>query len=318
MNENLPIALQKLYGCVSKGLGTAMIPKEVRDILGRQVAQIEMFNDRKEIVNEVSDLSYNEQLSVIETQELYERTCSRLLHQEMKKQENIENIVNSAKDILEKEQEDTISTKDVNDDWLMRFFNSVQDISDKKMQLLWGKILAGEVKQPNSFSLRSLDAMTKMSKDEANLFERLSPYVINFGGAYVIINNDDLNEKYSIAYGQVLMLDECGILDSSAMMSLNLEISEKKDCKIAYNSQLLIASAKDERKIHVQIFKLTRSGIELLNIVGCHYNDDYFAEVAKILAKENREVSFSLHKIVNKLEDGQIEYTIEGEKVIPD
>ena len=97
MNENLPIALQKLYGCVSKGLGTAMIPKEVRDILCRQVAQIEMFNDRKEIVNEVSDLSYNEQLSVIETQELYERTCSRLLHQEMKKQENIENIVNSAK-----------------------------------------------------------------------------------------------------------------------------------------------------------------------------------------------------------------------------
>ena len=47
----------------------------------------------------------------------------------MKKQENIENIISSAKDILEKEREDLISTKDVNEDWLMRFFNSVQDIS---------------------------------------------------------------------------------------------------------------------------------------------------------------------------------------------
>ena len=53
-------------------------------LYGRQVAQIEMFNDKKGIINEISDLSYNEQLSVTETQELYERTCSRLLHQEMK------------------------------------------------------------------------------------------------------------------------------------------------------------------------------------------------------------------------------------------
>ncbi len=50
MNENIPIALQKLYGCVSKGLGIAVIPKDVRDILGRQVAQIEMFNDKKGII----------------------------------------------------------------------------------------------------------------------------------------------------------------------------------------------------------------------------------------------------------------------------
>lgn len=318
MNDNIPIALQKLYSCVSKGLGPVVIPKDVRNILGRQVAQIEMFNDKKEIINEISDLSYNEQLSVIEAQELYERTCSRLLHQEIKKQENIENIINSAKDILEKEQEDSISSKDVNEDWLMRFFNSVQDISDEKMQLLWGKILAGEVKQPNSFSLRSLDAMTKMSKDEAQLFEKLSSYIINFSGTYAILNDDDLNKKYSIPYGQILALDECGIIDSSAMMSINYKINQKKDWKIVYNSQLLIASAKDERILGVQIFKLTRIGIELLKIVGCHYNDDYFGEVAKILARENKEVSFSLHKIVNKLEDGQIQYIADGVEVIPD
>lgn len=314
----MPIALQKLYSCVSKGLGLVVIPKEVRNILGSQVAQIEMFNAKKEIINEIADLSYNEQLSVIETQELYERTCSRLLHQEMKKQENIENIINSAKDILEKEQEDSISPKDVNEDWLMRFFNSVQDISDEKMQLLWGKILAGEVKQPNSFSLRSLDAMTKMSKGEAQLFEKLSSYIINFSGTYAILNDDDLNKKYSIPYGQILALDECGIIDSSAMMSINFKINQRENGKIVYNSQLLIASAKDERIISVQIFKLTRIGIELLKIVGCHYNDDYFGEVAKILARENREVSFSLHKIVNKLEDGQIQYIVDGVEVIPD
>jgi len=318
LNENIPIALQKLYGCVSKGLGIAVIPKDVRDILGRQVAQIEMFNDKKGIINEISDLSYNEQLSVTETQELYERTCSRLLHQEMKKQENIENIISSAKDILEKEREDLISTKDVNEDWLMRFFNSVQDISDEKMQLLWGKILAGEIKQPNSFSLRSLDAMTKMSKDEAQLFEKLSSYVINFRGTYAILNDDNLNERYSIPYGQILALDECGIIDSSAMMSLSLGIDSKTTLEVIYDSKLLIATAKDERKIRIQIFKLTRIGMEIFKIVGCHYNNEYFGEVAKILAKENKEISFSIHKILNKLEDGRVEYIAQGTEVIPD
>lgn len=318
MNENIPIALQKLYGCVSKGLGTAVVPKDVRDILGRQAAQIEMFNDKKGIINEISDLSYNEQLSVIETQELYERTCSRLLHQEMKKQENIENIINSAKDILEKEQEDSISAKDVNEDWLMRFFNSVQDISDEKMQLLWGKILAGEIKQPNSFSLRSLDAMTKMSKDEAQLFEKLSSYVINFRGTYAILNDDNLNKRYSIPYKQILALDECGIIDSSAMMSLSLGIDNETTLEVIYDSQLLIGAAKDERKIRIQIFKLTRIGMEIFKIVGCHYNNEYFGEVAKILARENKEISFSMHKILNKLEDGRVEYIAQGVEVIPD
>ena len=295
-----------------------MIPKDVRDILGRQVAQIEMFNDKKEIINEISELSYNEQLSVIETQELYERTCSRLLHQEIKKQENIENIINSAKDILEKEQEDSISSKDVSEDWMMRFFNSVQDISDEKMQLLWGKILAGEIKQPNSFSLRSLDAMTKMSKDEAQLFEKLSSYVINFRGTYAILNNDDLNEKYSISYGQIVALDECGIIDSSAMMSLSLGIDEETNLEIIYDSQLLIAFAKDERKIRMQIFKLTRIGMEIFKIISHCYNKEYFDEVAKILARENREISFSMHKILNKLEDGRFEYIAQGTEVVPD
>lgn len=219
---------------------------------------------------------------------------------------------------LEKEQEDSISSKDVSEDWMMRFFNSVQDISDEKMQLLWGKILAGEIKQPNSFSLRSLDAMTKISKDEAQLFEKLSSYIINFRGTYAILNNDDLNEKYSISYGQILALDECGIIDSSAMMSLTLGINEKATLEIVYDSQLLIASAKDERKIRIQIFKLTRIGMEIFKIISHCYNKEYFDEVAKILARENREISFSMHKILNKLEDERFEYIAQGTEVVPD
>ena len=61
----------------------------------------------------------------------------------------------------------------------MRFFNSIQDIGNEDMQTLWGKILAGEIKNPNTFTLRSLDTLSKITKGEAMLFKNMVPYIIN-------------------------------------------------------------------------------------------------------------------------------------------
>ena len=39
MNENFSNGLQKLYNCVSKGLGSIMIPQEVRNIIDKEAKQ---------------------------------------------------------------------------------------------------------------------------------------------------------------------------------------------------------------------------------------------------------------------------------------
>lgn len=41
MNENFSNGLQKLYNCVSKGLGSIMIPQEVRNIIDKEAKQID-------------------------------------------------------------------------------------------------------------------------------------------------------------------------------------------------------------------------------------------------------------------------------------
>ena len=55
------------------------------------------------------------QANIREVTEQFEKTEIKLTPEGL---EDIENIINSAKDILEKEQEDSISSKDVNEDWL--------------------------------------------------------------------------------------------------------------------------------------------------------------------------------------------------------
>ena len=212
MSENISNGVQKLYNCVSKGLGFIMIPREVRNIIDKEVKQINMVKIDEGIVDGVVTLHNDTEQSLTEIKELYGRTCSRMLYQEMRKQKNIENIVSEAKTILQDEEE--VAKEAVNEDWLMRFFNSIQDISNEDMQKLWAKVLAGEIKNPNSFTLRSLDTLSKITKQEATLFEELKPYIIKYRGTLAILNDDKINEKYNIFYGKIVEMSECGLIDS--------------------------------------------------------------------------------------------------------
>ena len=192
MNENFSNGLQKLYNCVSKGLGSIMIPQEVRNIIDKEAKQIDMLEMDGGITDKAISLCNDMEQPLGEVKELYRRTCSRMLYQEMRKQKNIEDVVNEAKAILQDENE--VADEVVNEDWLMRFFNSIQDISNTDMQKLWGKVLAGEIKSPNSFTLRSLDTLSKITKQEATLFEELRPYIINYRGTFAILNDDEINK----------------------------------------------------------------------------------------------------------------------------
>lgn len=315
MDEMFSNGIQKLYNCVSRGLGTFMVPQEVRSIIEKEAEQIEMIDAEGGIVEETIELYRNKKQPVAEVKELYGRTCSRMLYQEMRKQQNIENVVSKAKEELIEENQ--VSQDDVNEDWLLRFFNSVQDISNEDMQRLWGKVLAGEIKKPNTFSLRSLDVLSKMTKEEAQLFAELRPYIISYRGTVAILNDDNLNKKYNILYSKILQLAECNLIDSSAIMSITLTIAKEYPLNIVYDMEFLKSNNEDMKKISIPIYKLTQTGMDILGVVDEKYDKDYFHDVVKYLLNKNKEISFSLHQIIQKNLDGGIKY-LKSEIIIPE
>ena len=58
-------------------------------------------------------------------------------------------------------------------DWAARFFSGVQDVSSAEMQELWARVLAGEVRQPGSTSIRTLEILRNLDRRTAKVFQRL-------------------------------------------------------------------------------------------------------------------------------------------------
>ena len=79
----------------------------------------------------------------------------------------------------------------VDDDWLFRWRDAASVVSSEELQTLWGRVLAGEIKSPGSFSLRTLDFLKNTSHEEALQIAKLAPFVL--GGSHIFNDKKLLN-----------------------------------------------------------------------------------------------------------------------------
>lgn len=59
----------------------------------------------------------------------------------------------------------------VNQEWLERFMNSASFVSSEKVQLMWGKVLAGEFERPGSTPLNMIRILSEITPDYAHAFQ---------------------------------------------------------------------------------------------------------------------------------------------------
>jgi Protein of unknown function (DUF2806) len=59
--------------------------------------------------------------------------------------------------------------------WTIRLLGYAEGMADPYLQELWGKVLAGEIEQPGSYSLRTLDFLSVMTQKEAERFVAALP-----------------------------------------------------------------------------------------------------------------------------------------------
>lgn len=63
-------------------------------------------------------------------------------------------------------------------DWFIRFYEYAGKISNSDMQLLWGKLLAGELNNPGTVSYSLLHALYMMRREDAQIFENICRFVL--------------------------------------------------------------------------------------------------------------------------------------------
>lgn len=310
-NDSLTDSVKKLYKSVSEGLGTMMVPKSLKSVIDSEVKLIN--NVEETDIGWLSTMENQTGIRVEETMELCKRAGSRLLYQEVKKQKNIEDVIDGAANILV--ETPNVSKDPVDSDWMTRFFNSVQDVGNMEMQKIWSRLLAGEIRRPSSYSLRTLDILSKISSEEAKLFAEICKYIIEYRGTAALLNVDIINKNYNLNYEKILRLDECGLMDSNGIMSLNLKVAPGIPFEAIYGNYLIHGESSTEQNINLPIYKLTMPGRELYNIVSYELDADYLHKVEETIYNQNREITFSEHLIVLKNSDGSVQYQRHGRAI---
>lgn len=215
-----------------------------------------------------------------------EQVANYILAREKRKMNNAKSVVELAEtQFAEGEQ---VSNEPVNQDWVNRFFTIVEDISDVEMQKLWARILAGEVKQPKSYSLRTLEILRNMTKEEAERITQVSPYVLYNG----IICSED----FGINIEAQSFLDELGLVCGEEMIITYTISADSPQSILIDSSHFLNLYSSENIQVKLKYYTLTKAGKEIFTLTS-RDNSQFINDLASHF-KKSKLSKITLNKIV--------------------
>lgn len=218
-----------------------------------------------------------------------EEIANYISARESRKMNNVKSVVEKATSyFIEGEK---VLDEPVNIDWTHRFFSIVEDISDETLQDIWGRILAGEVKHPKSFSLRTLDLLRNITKEEAELFIKASKYYIE--------KDFICTEGFVLSLHEILLLGETGFINSEELAKIwTIEPNNKLNVIIDRNVLFILHNNNDKQiKCKLSIRKLSKSGTEILSLIEKPNRTEFYNSLARFLKSKGISHVFK-HEIV--------------------
>ena len=199
------------------------------------------------------------------------------MYQDMKKKldemDNRVSILSKASDLVSEEE---CSEDNISKDWYNNFDDLIRKVSDDQMQDVWARVLAGEMKSPNSFSLRTLSYLKDMPKTEAELLNKIAGFVFEREAIYRFSNNKFNLDKY-ININDLLVLNDAGIINLSDITT-TFEIVDLNKVEIGDNIMLIIRSSyANPLEINCRNYKFTKLGVELIRLIDVKTCDVNFA-----------------------------------------
>ena len=189
-----------------------------------------------------------------------------------------------------------VSDEPVDEGWKNRFFGIVEEISDEELREIWGCVLAGEVKKPKSYSLRTLEILRNTTKEEAAIIVKAAPFVLKGMSLY---------KDKSLSMEDNLVLREVGIiLDEGLGLQYKWNIEKHKPFYTTLSELWVLGLHNDSEnviKCQPNVYKLSTAGREIFNLVNVSEEDrqSFYKSLADTF-RENGINRITLHKIVEK------------------
>lgn len=273
------------------------------DKLGGIIGQI--FGKNPQKIKKLADAEQYAVLKGVETETKAEllrikgqyEIAQYLAFRETRKFNNASAVVKAAESNFTKGEK--VSSDPVSQSWVNRFFDIAENISEQDIQEIWGKILAGEVKQPGSYSLRTLDTLQYLTHEDAELFARVVKYYLASG--FIV------NEDFSMTLVERMRLVDSGLLLSEDLVKKwQIEPHKEELVKIDNNYFFRLINETDKIvRCSCGVEKMTTAGIELMRLLPQEDRSDFYSLFAGFLKSRGVSRVFK-HKSIDNGKDFSI------------
>ena len=216
--------------------------------------------------------------SEIEIADLRQRAEQRRIKEDTRDQKNMEDIIAQAMpDVNEEAKPDLME-----DDWIASFFDKCRMVSDAEMQSLWARVLASEANAPSTYSKRTVNLLSDLDKNDAELFTQLCGFgwmIVNFT-PLVFNGKAEIYNRHDINFDTLIHLENIGLIQFAAPHDFTEPGLPKRFTVHYYGKRLRLDISKDpDNELDVGKVLLTKSGQELAPICGSKPVDGFFEYV---------------------------------------
>lgn len=212
---------------------------------------------------------------------------------------NLAKIVLAAEEEVESTLNEEVSDDPMDNDWFARWRDSAQDVSSETLQRLWARVLAGELKQPGSYTIHTLDFLRRMSKEDAETIAKIARFRI--GECIFSKAEEDLNNN-EITFGTLVGLEDLGILNGVQGIGGLIWVppqlpSDPQKFSMVSNNKGLVVTTKDlAKKPGLPGYTISRVGKEVMTLGVFEADMPYLRSVVTYLKKNDFTVQIGRYK----------------------
>ena len=205
--------------------------------------------------------------------------------------------INAAKAVLHAEEQlasdpQQPPNREIEEDWLFAWRDYAGRVAAEDLQRLWGSVLAGEVKSPGRYSMRTLEFLKTLSKEEAEAISKLARYSID---GRIARDQKVYLEAQGIDFGLLLRMQEIGVLSGVEAVGLSITFKTSTNEKflkaLLSNGKILIVEHDDPTKtLQLEVYPLSAVGLQILGLGTFEPDLEYLTLVGKQIVAQGFEV----------------------------
>lgn len=201
--------------------------------------------------------------------DMVQRAMNTLVRKEYRKQLNREAVAAAMVEDLRDSagsSSDTVSTPpaSLDEDWLNVFERFAEDASSDRLQGLWGRVLAGEVRKPGKFSTRTLRFLSEFSQADALIFEEFTKDVFGPAAPKALVIPAERKDIRPL-----MDLEASGLIQGASGLGLQrtINLDQNGNGFVVEGDLCLVFRGEPNSYITQEIIPLTALGQELLALV---------------------------------------------------